>query len=408
MHPFLLTCGLAFRDWRHEGLLTWCSILSLVSILVPLLILLGIRNGVVETLKKRLLDNPAILTILPSGSGSGYTQAWLDTLADRPDVTFVIPKTREISTTVQMRSQIQGVTRFAPVDVEPTGPGDPLLVRFNAVPEDRQSITLSQVAAERLGVEPGDHIQGLLRRVNSAGKMESFQADFKVIAILPLEAESRPIGFVLLPTLVDIENYKDGFAIPEWKLEGDEQTMPEAERRFARFRLYARSMDDVSVLRDFFLAQGIEVQTSAMEIKSFQEINRALTMLFLLIAITVIAGFVASTSSNVLAGVRRKDKQLGMLRLLGFSSWNIRLFPIVQTQLTALSGCLLAAGLYICAAFGLDALFSEKFYGAAVSLMPFEHFLLITVGVCLAAFLASLPASRRAALVEPSEVVREL
>ena len=406
VRPLRVALSLAFHDWKHDGLLTLCSVLALVSILVPLLILLGIRNGVVTTLKTRLLDNPALLTVMPTGSGSGYTESWLATLRARPDVTFVIPKTRDISTTVQMQHEVNGTRRFTPVDVEPTGAGDPLLARFGAVPEQRDMITLSRPAADRLGAQAGSRILAQLGRTTAAGRMESLPLELTVAAVLPLEAESRSTGFILLPLLVDIEDYKDGFAVPGLHVAGD--PAPETERRFARFRLYARGMDDVAVLRDLLTGQGIETQTSALEIKSFQEISRALTMLFVLIAGTVCAGFIASTASSVLANVRRKDKQLGMLRLLGFSGRAIMAFPLVQAQLTALCGCVVAAGLYACASLALDALFSEKFYGAAVSLLPFAQFALIAAGVCVASLLACLPASRRAARIEPSDVLREL
>ena len=398
--------SLAFHDWKHDGLLSLCSVLSLVSILVPLLILLGIRNGVIATLKTRLLDNPALLTVSPTGSGSGYTESWLSTLRDRADVAFVVPKTRDISTTVQLRHDADGAPRFTPVDMEPTAPGDPLLARFEAVPAERNTITLSRPAADRLAAREGSLLVAQIGRVTASGKMESLPLEIIVAAVLPLEAESRVIGFIPLSLLVDIEDYKDGFAVPGLGVAGDPP--PQAERRFARFRLYARNMDDVAVLRDMFAKQGIEVQTSAMEIQSFQEISRALTMLFALIACTVAAGFVASTASSVLAGVRRKDKQLGMLRLVGFPGAAIMAFPLIQAQITALCGCALSAGLYACAGYGLDVLFSDKFYGAAVSLLPPEHFALIATGVCLASFMACLPAARRAARIEPSDVLREI
>ncbi len=406
MRALLTACGLACRDWKHDGLLTACSVLALVSMLVPLLMLLGIRNGVVTTLQQRLLENPALLTITPTGSGSGYTREWLNTLAERPDVAFVIPKTREISTTVQLHSLAQGRDRFSPVDLEPTAPGDPLLERFSAVPPDALSLTLSRPAADRLGVEPGDTITARLGRTTAKGRMEAHPLELRVAAVLPLEAESRVQGFILLPLLEDMENYKDGYAVAAWNVPGD--ALPEQARRFARFRLYARDMDAVAVLRDFFTDQGVEVQTSALEINSFQEISQALTVLFLLIAAAVAAGFAASTGSSVLAGVRRKDKQLGMLRLLGFSGGAVMLFPLTQALLTAVCGCILAAGLYGCAAWGIDALFSGKFGGAAVSLLPPEQFAGLALAVCLLSLLAALPAAGRAARIEPSDVLREL
>ncbi len=399
-------CILAFRDWRHDGLLTVCSILALVSVLVPICILLGIRNGVVITLQERLLENPALLTVTPSGSGSGYTEAWLKTLAERPDVSFVIPKTREISNTVQFQSSASGTNRLSPLDLEPTAVGDPLLERYASVPSEPGAITLSRTAADRLGVRVGDSVTALLGRTTAQRRIESLPLELRVGAVLPLEAEGRALGFIHLPLLVDMENYKDGYAVAAWNVSGDPP--PAEARRFARFRLYARDMDAVGRLRDFFTTQGIEVQTSALEIKSFQEISQALTILFVLIAAAVAMGFAASTGSSVLAGVRRKDKQLGMLRLVGFSGGAVMLFPLAQTLLTAMTGCIAAAGLYACAAYGIDASFSGKFGGAAVSVLPFWHYVLLTCCVCLVSLLAALPAARRAALIEPSDVLREL
>ena len=396
---------LAFRDWRHEGLLTLCHVLSLVSVLIPLLILLGVRNGVVSTLEERLLENPALLTVTPAGSGPGYTRAWIEALSARPDVAFVIPKTREISSTVQMEHTKDGATRLNPVDVEPTGPGDPLLARYNAVPGGDREVTLSRPAAEKLGASAGSLIRARLGRVTAAGRMESLPVELVVREVLPLEAESRTLAFVTLPLLESMEDYKDGFAVPAFAAPG--QTPP-AERRFARFRLYARGMDDVAVLREHFAGLGVEVQTSARDIKTFQEVRIALTALFLLIAGAVAAGFAASTASSVLAAVRRKDRQLGMLRLLGFPGVAIMAFPLVQTQLTSLCGAALAGLLYLAIASGLDALFSAVFYGSAITLLPWFHFALISGGVALISLLASLPAAARATRVEPSEVLRTL
>lgn len=393
-----MACRLALRDWRHERPLTLCAVISLVSALVPLLLLLGLRNGIVGTLEERLLENPTLLVITPSGSGSGYTRAWLDTLARRPDVAFVIPKTRDISATVQMEG-----ARFSPVDTEPTGAGDPLLERFHAVPGGCDEVTLSALAAERLGARPGDTVRARLGRASASGGLENRTLDLKVAAVLPPEAEARSLAFILLPLLEAVENYRDGFAVPAWNAPGES---PAGERRFARFRLYARDMDSVAGLREHFLGLGVEVLTSAGEIRTFQNIRAALTALFLLIAATVGAGFVASTASAMLAAVRRKDREIGMLRLIGFPGSAILLFPLIQTQATALCGSLLAGALAACIGTGLDVLFAAVFDGAAVARLPWTHVLLVGAGVSLLSLLAGLPAAARAVRVEPSEVLR--
>ena len=118
------------------------------------------------------------------------------------------------------------------------------------------------------------------------------------------------------------------------------------------------------------------------------------------------AGFAASTASAMLAAVRRKDRDLGMLRLLGFPGSAILIFPLVQTQATALGGTLLAGALALGIGTGLDVLFAAAFDGATVARLPLSHFLLAGAGVSLLSLLASLPAAVRALRVEPSEVLR--
>lgn len=402
-HTLALTVFLALRDWMHEKMMTLCSILSLVSALVPILILLGIRNGIVQTLENRLLENPSLLTITPAGSGIGYTQKWLqDHFANRSDVAFVIPEIRSLSSTVQMQS----AKGFVSLDLEPTAKGDPLLERFQAVPVNTASITLSTPAAEKLGVKVGDSIKGALGRTTTEGKLQSYQVDFRVSAILPLEGESRTFGFILLPILQAMEDYRDGFEIPDWNIQGK---VHEEERHFARFRLYAKTMNDVAVLRDFFIQNlGIEVHTNARDIQTFQQIREALTVLFFLIAAAVSAGFAASTTSSVLAAVHRKNRELALLRLLGFPCISILLFPLIQTQATAFCGSLCAGGIQIAVSMVLDRLLAEIFHNADILALPISHFLITGAGVALIAFLASLPAALRATQIEPSEVLRAL
>ncbi|MDR2725205.1 MAG: hypothetical protein LBC90_03890, partial [Candidatus Adiutrix sp.] len=48
---------LVLADLRHEWLLSLCMILAIASILTPLLILLGLKYGTIETFRHRLLEN---------------------------------------------------------------------------------------------------------------------------------------------------------------------------------------------------------------------------------------------------------------------------------------------------------------------------------------------------------------
>ncbi|WP_428564672.1 MAG: ABC transporter permease [Solidesulfovibrio sp. DCME] len=406
MRDLVIAAGLAVRDFLHDRLMSLCAVLSLASILAPLLLLAGVRAGVIGALQERLRRDPAILTVLPEGSRGGYALEWIEALGNRPDVAFVIPRTRDIAAVLPLEYQTADGVRRVPADMEPTAPGDPLLVRYGAAPPSEEQAVLSASAARKLGVGAGDRIEGRLGRRRPAGGLESVTMPLTVTAVLPLEAEGRDVVFVPLPLLEDAESYRDGLAVPRRGFAGEPPS--EAPRRYAGFRLYARDLASVSGLRDFFVGQGVEVITKAREIEVVRTLDKSLTLLFACIAVSAGAGFVASSTSNVLAAVRRKDKHLAMLRLLGFSGLAIRIFPIVQSLLTAGLGSLLAWGMYAAIAALIDRLFADSLAGQAVCRLPAGH-LAVACGIVLAlSLLSSIQASLRAARIDPSAVLREL
>ena len=58
MHTLVQICHLSLRDYLHERLLSACAVLGLAAVLAPLLILFGVKFGVVETLTERLRNDP--------------------------------------------------------------------------------------------------------------------------------------------------------------------------------------------------------------------------------------------------------------------------------------------------------------------------------------------------------------
>ena len=116
---------LALGDYLHERLLSLCAVLALAAVLTPLLILFGVKYGVVSTLTERLERAPQTLEISPVGSGH-YTRDYLEQLSRHPAVAFVLPRTRAIAATLDLVTE--GGQRCT-VSLEPTAAGDPLLLR---------------------------------------------------------------------------------------------------------------------------------------------------------------------------------------------------------------------------------------------------------------------------------------
>lgn len=408
---------LACKDYWHEFLLSACAVLGLAAVLTPLLVLYGVKFGVVQTLTERLRNDPRNLEISPVISGR-YTPEYLAKLAAHPDVAFVLPRTRSIAATMDLSAGNGDARSVLVASLEPTAEGDPLLLRFDAaVPTMPQSpdteaigVTLSSSAAEKLHLKQGDTLNGKVER-RFQGKVQTARVALRVAAVLPLAAQQKDVAYVPLPLMEATEDYRDGRAVPELGAQNGwtGEPRPQGERVYPGFRLYARGLDHVMPLREAFAAQKLDVYTHAEEIEQVTALARALNLIFALICAATGIGFLASTASNVLAGIKRKERILGLLRLHGFTTGKLMLFPLAQSLLTALAGTALASGVYGVAAFAINRLFSASVIGMEqVCLLLPEHFALAFAAVSGLALLAALAPALRAARVEPSEVIREI
>lgn len=66
-----LLASLAWQDYRNDGWLSACSVLALVAVIAPLLVLFGLKFGLVSSLTERLENDPATREIIPLGGGGG-------------------------------------------------------------------------------------------------------------------------------------------------------------------------------------------------------------------------------------------------------------------------------------------------------------------------------------------------
>ena len=60
-----LFARLAWQDYRCDARLSWCAILALAAVIAPLLVLFGLKFGLVTTLTERLERDPAVREIIP-------------------------------------------------------------------------------------------------------------------------------------------------------------------------------------------------------------------------------------------------------------------------------------------------------------------------------------------------------
>lgn len=492
MNALLHTLNMAWLDYRYEALLSACSVFVLAAVLAPLMVLLGVRNGVVQAMTERLLNDPRTLEVTPSGSGK-YDPQWFRALSALPETAFVVPQTRSIAAVIMLSNPADRRLPANPASLIATAPGDPLLARYglpdavlatgseegtqpgaaggkyrsypvarprpeesaqpgaagglaetggvgsgvgrgaaggnaagkNAVPA--AGVILSESAARKAGLDggaAGTLLEGRVERVVD-GRREAATVLLRVEAVLPAEALGTDAVFVPLALLAASEDYRDGRDAPFFRIagkdrpgtaEGHPAPDPDAyirsvrdERVYASFRLYARTLDDVAPLRDYFLEKKVDVYVRAAEIEAVRDLDRSFRVVFGLITGAALFGFTASTAGNALANVKRKRRSLGVMRLLGFPGRGMLLFPVAQAVPTAVFGTVAAYALYLCAAAGIDLYFAGRISGAeTVCALPPGQLAAVFGSVLLVSIAASLSAAFQAVGIEPSEVIRDV
>lgn len=402
MGQFKSIISLSFRDYSHEWRMSGCFVLALASVLAPMMILFGLKFGIVNSMVSGLIENPSNREIHPVGSGR-FDDAWIARYRERNDVAFVMPRTRALAATIQLKSET--ATTIQSTELMATGEGDPLLPQLSSFPRGYDQVVLSDSIAKKLNVKKGDHIDGSLAR-QFRGKRERVHLDLQVLEIAPAHVISRHVAFVSLDLLLASENFKDGRSVAELGWEGQADT---TRREYPSFRLYARSIYDVANLVEALQSEGIEVKANTAEINTVQSIDRNLSIIFWIIACVGAVGFSFSLGASLWANVDRKRKELSILRLVGFQGGKIILFPVLQALYTGVLGWLLAVLIYLMAEQSINQILAPSLNIEQVLcyLLP-EHFFWALGLTMLVASTAAVLGGIRASSIEPSDGLREI
>ncbi|EJF67644.1 putative ABC transporter membrane protein [Pseudomonas sp. Ag1] len=390
-----LVASLAWQDYRNDAWLSVCSVLALVAVIAPLLVLFGLKFGLVSSLTERLENDPATREIIPLGGGR-FSSEFVEQLRQRSDVAFALPRTRQIAAT----AQLEAVT----VEMLPTAANDPLLAGL-PMPKGLDQIVLSHTAAEKLGAKAGDWLEASFGR-QVAGRVESQRLRVQVLQVAPLEAFARDGLFAPLGLLEAAEDYRDGRAVPAFGWDGDAVGVSE-QRVYPAFRLYARRLVDVEPLRVYFAGQNLLVSTQAQTIAQVQSLSRNLSIVFWIIAGLALAGAFAAIFAAALASVARKRRELSVLRLLGFSTAGLLLFVVLQALYSAGFAAALSGLLYGLAESGLNQLFVQV-PGEYASHLLARHYGLALAAVLGVSAVAAACGGWRVARIQASEGIRDV
>ncbi|MBR0684217.1 lipoprotein ABC transporter permease [Roseomonas eburnea] len=391
---------LALADLWHERVLFLCSALGCAAVLAPLIVLFGLRQGVVAGLRAELLEDPRAREIV-SVVNRTLEPALFERLAADPRIAFVVPRTRALSATIVLENperQGNGIR----VELLPTAQDDPVLPGLSVL--DQDELVLSATALQRLGLSVGDRVMASVAR-SRGREREVLTLPMRVGGVAPLAAAARDAAFATVPVLLLAEDFLDGTA------PADARPASEAEARrrpFAGFRLHAARLEDVPALDREFRLAGIEVASRAEAVAGLLRLDRNLALLFVAIAGAGGAGYLVSLGVGLWAQVERKRRDLALLSLLGLKRRALLAMPLIQAAAVALAGAALAFGIAAAVATVLNRAFAGTVTGDRPVCLLNAFMAAGAAGVTLAgALVASLLAGLRAAAVAPAEGLAE-
>lgn len=406
----MLVLRLGIKDLLYDWPVSTALMLTIVSGLAPLLLLFGLKIGVIGALRELLLEDPRNLEILLF-SNSSLSLDWFDNLRNQQDISFLLPKTRSINTVIDLENERRQGLRH--IEILPTAPGDPLLPPTTAAPTTPDTVLLSHAAAAQLQVSQGDPIMGLLHR-RLADQDQRVAVELKVLDIVPERAVARPVMFSTLSFLEALEDFMDGYAVPVLGLQEGEPR-PALRTVYASARLYVRTLEAVATVGDQLRAEGLDVRTRAEDIGRMQTLDRLLTRILLLIVAVAVIGGVLAFCTAIWIVIDRKRTRIALLRLLGLNDGAVMAFVLCQGLAVGVAAYAVAYLLFLGGAAALNHYGAVLFelFGDAGNRAPICRLqgqdVLVSAG--LTVMLTAVSAfwgARHAKAIEPGECVREL
>lgn len=396
-----LLCRLALQDLWHDRIISFCIVSSLVAVIAPLLLLFGLRFGIVNQLQEDLAHDPRNLEIRMLSSGS-YDQHWIAQLRLRPDVGFAIGQTRSLNTLTDLQTDSTHFIENA--EVIPTDMGDPLLGTL--VLHQDHEVVITQEAARKLAVKTGETLTLRVSRMLNE-RREWGRKRVTVVGILSETYFNRPAIFTRPGLLLALEHFRDGYAVRELGIASGVELNGNAPR-YARARLYARDIDHVASLERDLRAQRIETTSRLADIENVKSINRVLGIIFNTIAITALIGCIASLIGSFISNVDRKRKHIAILRLLGFTRPAVGLYVISQGVLLSLMAYTGGFGIYLLASQVFNrALSTSQATGQMICKITPLHSLCALLLTLIVSMLVAGIGAWRAIHIEPAQSLRE-
>ncbi|ABV92647.1 protein of unknown function DUF214 [Dinoroseobacter shibae DFL 12 = DSM 16493] len=394
-----LLASLALKDLLRERMQLLCNVAVLAGVLVPLLVLLGVKNGVYDALIGRLLSDPAALQIDTSGNQS-FRAEDAEEVRGWPEAGFVTLKTRSLFDFVNVR-EVGGRGKRDAILV-PSGTGDPTLDGRTLGPGEA---ILSAGLAEQLSLAAGAEIQVITQ---ASDRPRQLALPLTVVAVLPPERLAGRAVLTDIAVLDLVEAFYDAYALPEYGI-AQGRDMAERVADFEGMRVFARDLTLLAPLQTR-IEQRFNIRTEARtaEVAGVLNLGRNLDLALVLTASVASIGLAAALVFGFWSEVARKRRVLATLALMGLPAASLWVFPVIQALACGLIGLAVSFGLFLGAARVAEALFAGGMpEGQRLVTLSLVEVGIICAGVLVFVTATALFAARAAARADPASVLRE-
>lgn len=393
---------IALRELSFDRMMTWCQIAAVASILAPLLLLFSLRNGILQEIEHRLLNDPQVLS-LSLDTSYRLDQSFFTKLAALPEVGFVVPEITALNAIVDLK--VPGSA--AKISVMVTAVGDPIVtgskIPYTTELTDTECF-INEGLAKRFGLDVGHKVQILVTRVKNKIHQVS-RVEFTIRGIISERFVND--DYVLLNSNVvnALDDYRSGY---EPVIFSDGSRVNTLERYYAKFRLYAKDMQSVIPLYYTLVEQHFNVRSKVQEIENLQAIDRVLNIVFGVVALVSVIGGAIALGGLMLSSLKAKKRNLVLLRLMGQRPRDTYALVLVEAWLVSLMGFILGLALYLVGSVIFNTYFHSLMVGMVISELSWWHFAVFLGCTLLLSSLTALWTAKYVLLkVQIADILRE-
>lgn len=306
--------------------------------------------------------NHASITITAPDNDSDSDKSWANALQDNEQVSktavVVLP---EVANSIAEQSWMKGGLA------------------------DNEALVTEDIA-RKYQIKTEDELKVVVSRTKN-GQGETKNKTFKVKGIIKQRFVNDDFLAVNLNVLKAIDDYRVGL---EPAIFSDGSNIRTTKRTYAKFRLFAKSIDSVIPLYNKLIKQGLNVSSKVGQIENIQAIARVLNFIFIVIALVSGIGGALALSGLMLSSLKSRKRNFVLLRLMGQSRRETYFLVLLENVMLSSLGFILAWAFYMAGSQVFNQYFGAMLPEAVISHLTVEHGLIFYLSTVLIAALLAL------------------